>query len=415
VGKNEITVKNVYFDAETAQNFNAIDENYEILSDDYKTISSGSSQAFKATIKSSQMPLIDQGGELILNVTTWEGCSDEIQVSWAYSMNITSIFAYLNNTIIVKVKNSGHAGAITLNNFTVNDITCNWTLVSGSLILNSNESATIEINTTGVIDLKFGDLVSVTAKANFSNTLENILYTYEDLFVLDINSNITILEGWPYTYAFDNSTGSDVNDTIYITVMNTGAYDINLSNISINNLLRDFVIVGEGILPWNETLTPYETIRLVNSSNLGIDINATERININVSSNSSAGLDLIWDNLQVIVCYTEFNVTLLHDNNESYVNNTDLDKLFLNITNYGNKTLYIGSGDIMVNNTVNYMYQLGLQSGISEIILNPGDTILINITLINLGPFVGGKPDVGEMVRVDLSWITEEIYLHVLN
>ncbi|TFF85615.1 MAG: hypothetical protein EU551_03635 [Promethearchaeota archaeon] len=415
VGNNEITVKNVYFDAETAQNFYAVDENYEILSNDYKTISSGSSQAFKATIKSSQMPLIDQGGELLLNVTAWEGCSDEIQVSWAYSMNFTSIFAYLNDTIIVKVKNSGHAGAITLNNFTVNDIACNWTLISGSTTLNSNELATVEINTTGFIDLKFADLINVTAKANFSSTQQNILYTYEDLFVLDTNSNITILEGWPYTYAFDNSTGSDVNDTVYITVMNTGAYDINLSNITINNLLRDFIIVEEGILPWNETLAPYETIRLVNSTNLGINLNATERININVSTNSSVGSDLVWDDLQVIVCYTKFNVTLLHNNNESYVNNSDLDKLFLNITNYGNETLYIGSGDIMVNNTVNYMYHLGLQSGISEIILNPGDTILINITLINLGPFVGGKPDVGEMVRVDVSWTAEEIYLHVLN
>jgi len=413
-GINNITVKSVYFNNETAEAFYPINSSYIVQPNSYMTIRPGETQMFKAIIKSSQMPSITPGGELIINITTWEGATDETQVSWAYNMQFTKIYAYLNDTVVIYIKNTG-VGTITVNNFYINGTICNWTLVSGSITLNPNEIATFLLNTTystnNSINLNFSNIINVMATANYTSTLQNISYNYNNLFVLDTNYNITIVKGWPDTYAFDNGTLIDANDTIYITIMNSGAYNITISDILVNGLLRNFTIVGSS--PNNFTISPYQTLKLVNMTNLGIDLNATERVHINVTTNATVLSKLVWDDINLIICYRVFNVSLLYKNNETWVNGST-DQIFLNITNYGNETLTLGENMIFINDTVDFMYYYNIQSGISEITLRPGDTVLISIILTNLGPFIPPDPQIGQKVKVSLSWYVDDIYLDVM-
>ncbi|MBD3227305.1 MAG: hypothetical protein GF329_03880 [Candidatus Lokiarchaeota archaeon] len=409
-GPNQIIVKNIYFNGEAAQSFNPINEFQEILPDLYNTLSPNITQMFKAVIKSDQMDEITPGGQLLLNVTAWEGASDQKQVSWAYNMNFTNIYAYLNDSVYITVNNSGSGGSITINNFLINGTAINWTILSGSSTLDIGEKTEIFLNTTDIIDLEFADLINVTCTANFSLSGNNISYSRDDIFVLDINSNITIIEGFPQTYAFDNGTLADGNDTVYITVMNTGSENITIANVTINNMLTNFTV--DGLDPNNLTLIPYQTI-ILNSSSLEFNINATERIHINVSTNSTVDSQVLSDYADVLVCYTNFNITLLYANNESWVNGAT-DRIYLNITNYGNESISMGHGDIIINETVDFMDNYYSQFGISSILLNPGESIMINIVLTNLGPFTHPSPDTGEKVKVEFTWEEDDIFLNVL-
>ncbi|MHA1229037.1 MAG: STT3 domain-containing protein [Candidatus Helarchaeota archaeon] len=413
-GNNNVTVKNIYFNGEAAEEFSPIDNKYKELAISYNTISSGATQMFKAVIKDSQMASIIPGGYLILNATTYEGATDAKQVSWAYNMNYTKIYAFNNDTIKVIVKNIG-VGNISINSFYVNNTLCNWTVISGTVFLKPNEFAEFLLNTTAdvnnTINLNFSDRVDVKVVANYSSSMENITYTYENLFVLDVDYNITILERYPYTYAFDNGTLNDANDTIYISVMNTGGYGITVKNITINGVLRNFTIVGNTSTDY--TIEPYEIIKLVNSTNLGLDLNATEKIKINVTTNSTIGSNYVWDDATIIVCYTTANVTLLYKNNESYVD-ADTDLIYLNLTNYGNEILVLKTGSIYINNTIDFMERYNVQFGIAEIELRPGDNVLLSIDIHNLGPFISPLPNAGDIVKVTLVWKVEVVYINAI-
>jgi len=414
-GDINITIKNIYFNGNLSASFIPIDVKYNELSMSHCTIMPGQYQLFKAKIESSQMSSIVPGGTLILNATTWEGATDAKQVTWEYNVWFKKIYAYLNDTIKLVVQNIG-AQKVTINNFYVNSSLCNWTLISGSLTLDVNDKASFLLNTTYLvnssIDLQFSDLINVTVVANYTSNLDNISFTYNNLFVLDTDYNITILQYWPNTYAFDNGTLTDANDTVCVSIMNTGAYNITISNITVNDILRNFLIISNS--PYNFTIKPYQILMVRNSTNLGIDLNATEKIKINVSTNATVGTKLIWDNISVIVCYTHFNTTLLYKNNESVVVNGTVDTLYLNLTNFGNESLTLSQGSIVINNSVDFMYYYGQQAGISTIVLKPGENIKISIIITNLGPFTYPLPEPGDKVKVNLSWKTGDIYLNVI-
>ncbi|MFX1294571.1 MAG: hypothetical protein ACFFD2_06935 [Promethearchaeota archaeon] len=389
-----VTIKSILINSIEALDFGPLDDSFHPLPTSFNTILGNSYQLFNVTMTYTQFLNLDHKIPLSINITTYEGAYSEHNASWAYIIRINKVFAFINNTVTVYLENIGRY-PVTINNFYLNSSSTPFTLVSGSL---TPLPGTISIfNMTSSIPLLFSNELEVEAIANYTISLENISASYYMPFVLYDGPNITIIQGWPNTVAFDNITTTN-NDTVYITVMNTGNMTFNITNFLLNDTVHQFERVD------NQTamiMEPYQIITFINqsitfdvSANSGdfLEINITTDIQIDTSYNLSTLTSLR-------VLHDQPNITLTA--NATYYSSPFFETFItLNIINYGNETLSINLlNDIkIINMTNSYEFNYDLIYSLNTIILKPGESQLGILLKVEYDP-----PKSGVSIKIEVT------------
>ncbi len=224
--------------------------------------------------------------------------------------------------------------------------------------------------------------------------------------VLYNGPNITIAEQWPYTIAYDNSSIVN-NDTVYLSVTNTGNTTFTISNITIDNIYHQFIRTDDQI---QLVLEPGQFVTLVNQSlllninaDIGqfIDVNVTTNIPLSINHNLSA-----LRSLRVI--HDQPNITIMENNATSaihYLTPTDLALINITLTNYGNTTLSLNLNTGLLINGTSYL------SGTR--VIKPGETIEFELNPIINGPKRGQKLVISVTAWYGTKSVTDQLTITV--
>ncbi|MHA1279031.1 MAG: STT3 domain-containing protein [Candidatus Helarchaeota archaeon] len=343
-----VTIKSIFLNSTEVEDFTPLDVSFNPLPNSFNTISGLSSQLFNVTMSYSQFTTLNLNSPLLLNLTTYEGSYTEHNVTWAYAMNINQVYAFNNNTVITYLQNVGRY-PITINCIYLNSSSTSFTVINGS---STPAPGTISIfKMSSGIPLLFGNSLTIEAIANYTSSLENISASYSVSSILSAGPNITILSGWPYTVVFDNSSAS-INDSVYITIMNTGNTTFNLANIYLNGTLHVFNRTDNIS---SVTFAPYERATFV-KHNISIPLSAknNDYLEINVTTDLPIDTTHNLSSLQTIrVLYDKPNITVFA--NAIYSALFDQTIVIFNLTNYGDTPLTINlENDLSVNYTAEY-------------------------------------------------------------
>ncbi|NVM31548.1 MAG: hypothetical protein HWN65_22110 [Candidatus Helarchaeota archaeon] len=397
-----VTIKSILINSIEAFEFIPLDDSFQPLPDTYNTISGYEHQFFNVTMEYSQFLTIDPTAYLLINVTTYEGAFSEHNVTWAYATKINNVLAFTNNTVTIYLENIGR-NPVTLNDVYLDSTSTNFTVISGSITPPAGTSSILRL--TSGTPLEFGNILEVQTRANYTNALDNVSSTFQVPFILKDGPNITIIEDWPNTMAFDNGSSSN-NDTVYLTVRNTGNITFTITNF----LLHD----GITFIPhqFNTTtnqsvmvLDPYQIVKYVNrstafdiSADTGelLEINVTTNIVIDASHNLSTSI-------LTFVLHNQPNITVLA-NATYYPPAFDETHISVNLTNYGNTILSIDlQNDIKVINVSNgFEFNFDVDYLIGTVVLSPGQSELGILLIIETVP-----PKNGVSVKIQVQGLYE--------
>ncbi|HUY00851.1 MAG TPA: hypothetical protein VMV49_14915, partial [Candidatus Deferrimicrobium sp.] len=334
--------------------------------------------------------------------------------TWAYAININKVFAFNNNTVTVYIKNSGRY-PVTINDIFLNSSSTDFSILSGSTSPSPGSVSIFKL--TSIQPLLFGNTLNIGATANYTLTLENVSSSYHVPFILDATPNISIKAGWPYSIAFDNKTSSN-NDTVYLTVMNTGNMTVTLTNFLLYNgtmfiphqfnSTSNYILHNQSII----TLEPYQIMTYVNKS-LAFDISAESAgfLAINVTAdvvlNPSYHLSVLG---YLRILHDQPNITIINDNTTTiayhYTVPFPITVVTINLTNFGNVVLTMNlPTDIKLNGTSNYFA--------GAITLKPGESIIINTNIQMSPPTVGQFIKITSTAHYGTNTYTDEIIIKV--
>ncbi|MFX1450227.1 MAG: STT3 domain-containing protein, partial [Promethearchaeota archaeon] len=310
---------------------------------------------------------------LKINVTTWEGAYDLANLTWSIGIVIDDAYMFENGTIKFNVTNIGKTNVSLDQIRIIRNVTeifnANSTLSNVSLDIGESKNLTI---TSNLVSGNFSKYALLNVSARYTASYTDLIYAVPptdngSLFILATDKNITIVEGFPYTFAFDNGTKS-ANDTVKITIMNSGDRNFTINSFELYNgswiefSFRDL----NGVLSnQNYTLEPYDIVTFQNISinnfsmskfiELNVSTNKTDKLKVRVNTTASV--------LSVISNITKFNTTAdikiepnitIVDSNHNLIN--------LTLTNYGPINLRVNEITIdgtpldryseLINNTI---------------------------------------------------------------
>ncbi|MHA1382395.1 MAG: STT3 domain-containing protein [Candidatus Helarchaeota archaeon] len=300
-----------------------------------------------------------------VNVTTYEGAWDVANLTWNVGILIENAWLFENGTVKFNITNNGLTN-VTLYQLTINQTetfwansTDNMTISPSGVMLEVGQSKLINVSSTDFVLNNFSKYVLLNMTANYTSSLSDLVFASPQttdglLFILSENKNITIVAGYPYTSAFDNGSYAQTatNDTIKITVMNSGPVNITLNSFELfNGSWVEFNFTDlNGILSFqNYTLEPYDIITF---HNVSINNNFTKNfIELNVTD-----IIPVRVNTTATLVSTIYNITVLNISRDIRIqpeNITLVDSwrnlINLTLTNYGNEYLLLDS--IKINGT----------------------------------------------------------------
>ncbi|MHA1649485.1 MAG: STT3 domain-containing protein [Candidatus Helarchaeota archaeon] len=397
-----ITVQSILINSLEAFDFTPIDDTFQVLPNSFKTIPGYGHQLFNVTMTYSQFLSLDLTVPLSINVTTFEGVFIVHNATWAYAIRVNKVFAFTNNTVFVYIKNTGRY-PVTINDIYLNSSSTEFTLLSGSYTPSPGTVSLFKLISS--TPLLFGNTLEIEATANYTLTLENISDTYHMPFVIYNGPNITIIEGWPNTVAFDNSTTSN-NDTVYVTIMNTGNTTFSITNFYLNNTVHLFNrIDNQSILIFE----PYQSATFANwsiifdisaESGQFLEVNVTTDIVVDTLHNLSAFVSLR-------ILHNQPNITIMENNATiAYRYTTPIYMtVTVNLTNFGDRELFINfQNDLRLNDTANYFT--------GTIILKPGESVVKYAILDENDPLISSN---FLKISIIISLITDELIVEVYS
>ena len=405
-----ITIKDIYINSTKALNFIPIDASFSRLPSSYNTIPGNSNQLFNVTMTPTQFTSLDKNRPILVNLTTYEGIFALHNVTWAYAISISKVYAFSNNSVTVYLRNMGRY-PVTTNTITLNSTSTPYSVINGSKTLAPGTASIFKL--TSSTQLRFGNILNVVANANYTITLKNISSTYIVPFILYNGPNVTIITGWPKTVAFDNGT-TPYHDTVYLTVMNTGNVTIKLTGFLLYNgstyLPHQFKTLNNQSLI---TLESDQAITYVNRSiRFQISADWGQFLKINLTTNIRRdALHNMSVTTSLRVLHDHSNITITHPNATiayHYTLPVSFTVVTLNLTNYGNVALTINlPSDIKINGTGNYY------TGI--ITLKPGESMVRNAIITTSPPEVGTYLDISVKAWYGSNYVTDLITIRVYN
>ncbi len=397
-----VTLKSISINNTEAYEVIPIDDSFSPLSDSFKTIAGNDYQLFNVTMTYSQFASQDLNSQLLINLTTYEGAYVEHNVTWAYAINIDKVYAFINDTVLAYLENVGRY-PVTINTINLNSSATAFTVISGSAT--PAPGTTSAFRMTSTTPLLFGDKLNVEVIANYTRSLQNVSDSYLMSHILDTGPNVTIVTGWPNTVAFDNSSAG-INDTVYLTIMNTGNTTFSLTNIYLNDTAHIFSrtdnITSMIFAPYDRATFVRHNISVpLDAANADyLEINVTTDYLIDATNNLSAMKS-------IRVLYDQANISLLAKAIYSALFGETI--VLLNLTNYGDTPLTITlQSDLNVNYTAEY------PSGV--ITINPGEFWQDTTKTIEISD---DPPITGEPLKVEVTaWygtssVTDEIEILV--
>ncbi len=289
---------------------------------------------------------------LLINVTTWEGAYNLENLTWNVGIQVENVYVIDNGTIKLNVTNIGRNN-VTIYQMKVNqtetywaNITTNMTITPAGAFLEVGQSKIINVTYN---NMNFSNYVLLNVSANYTSDESDLVYASPltengYLFVLSQTENLTILKDFPYSLVVDNGTfdTKTANDTIKITVMNTGAQNITIDTFDLYNssswLGFGFTDLLGVLSNKNYTLEPYDSVTFVNTTinnknkTSYIELNATNILPIRINTTNN-----VVDSFNFTIVYNEANITIqpwpltYADANNEKINAT--------ITNYGDSIL----------------------------------------------------------------------------
>ncbi|MDD1779271.1 MAG: hypothetical protein LUQ65_13980, partial [Candidatus Helarchaeota archaeon] len=403
-----VTIKDVYLNSIKALSFVPMDAAFSPLPSSYKTIPGNSNQLFNVTMTSAQFTSLDKTRPILVNLTTNEGIFALHNVTWAYAMSITKVYAFVNNSVTVYLRNMGRY-PVTVNKITLNSTSTPFTVIAGAKTLPPGTSSIFKLTSSS--QLRFGNILNVVANANYTLTLKNISTTYTAPFILYNGPNVTIITGWPKTAAFDNGTTS-YHDTVYLTVMNTGNVTIKLTGFFLYNgsisVPHQFITLSNQSLI---TLESDQAITYVNRSiRFQISANSGQFLKVNITTNMRHdALHNMSTTSFLRVLHNSANITITHPNATiayHYTIPVSFTVVTLNLTNYGNAALTMNMpSDVKINGTGNYYT--------GTIILNPGESIVCNAIITTNPPLDGTQLDIYVKAWYGSNYVTDLLIIWV--
>lgn len=365
-----ITVKSVSINYVPAASFKPISASFYPLPDSFKTVLGYGSQFFNVTMYYSQFTILNYSTPLKINLTTYEGVYTLHNATWAYAIKVNKAYAFTNNTVTVDVKNVGRY-PVTIKDILLNSTSTYFTIINGSSTPLPNSITILKLTSTS--PLLFGSKLVIKAVANFTNTLKTVSDTYQMPFVLYNGPNITIVKNWPNTVAFDNSTIIK-NDTVYVTIMNTGNTAFTVMNFLLNNTLHRFGRID------NQTIMTFEPLQSATFVNRSLTININAKTGQFLAINVTTNIIVSGHNLSTLslirVFYNKANITIMDDPATSATRYVNFIEVRINFSNFGDRPLVINlQADVKINGTANWPYLTG------SITLNPGESIVKYTTI----------------------------------
>jgi dolichyl-diphosphooligosaccharide--protein glycosyltransferase len=382
-----LTIKSISINSTEVYSFKPIDDSFGPLPDSFKTIPGNDYQLFNVTVSYSQFTSRDLNSPLLINVTTYEGAYVEHNATWAYAINIDKVYAFVNNTVLTYLENVGRY-PVTINTINLNSSATAFTVITGSVAPAPGTTSVLRM--ISPTPLLFGDRINVEVIANYTNSLQNISDSYLMSHILDTGPNLTILSGWPNTVAFDNSSAG-INDTVYVTIMNTGNTTFSLTNIYLNDTAHVFARTDNIT---SITFAPYEQATFV-KHNISIVLDAAAADYLEINATTDLPIDAT-HNLSAVksirVLYDQANISLLANAIYSALFGATI--VQFNLTNYGDTPLTINlQSDLMVVN-----YTAEYPSGV--ITINPGEFWQDATKTIEIGD---DPPTTGEYIEVQVT------------
>jgi len=323
-----------------------------------------------------------------VNVSTYEGAWDLANLSWNVGIALDDVWLFENGTVRFNVTNIGLTNVSIFQLKISRDVTevFNTTdITPENITLTIGESQRFNVSSS-LINGNFSKYALLNMSANYTSTLTDLVYASphtdnNSVFILSVNENITILTDYPHSLVVDNGTWNNetTNDTVILTVMNTGAVNITLDKFMLNNgswLEFNFTDLNGALSYHNYTLNPYDTVTFhnvtINNQNNSrfIELNATSTLPIQVNTTNN-----VLYSATFTIVHNYPNVTI-QPMNITYANAVT-EKINVTLTNYGDSALTITG--IYVNSTyislVNDTPFLDLART-----LNPGQTKIFIVT-----------------------------------
>ncbi|TFG05474.1 MAG: hypothetical protein EU536_01860 [Promethearchaeota archaeon] len=402
-----VTVKEITINSIPAFDFGPIDDSFNPLPPSFNSIPAYGSQLFNVTISATQFSTLDLTLPLLVNVTTYEGAFTDHNVTWAWALKADKLFAFTNDTVIVHLQNVGRY-PITIQQINLNSTATDFTIISGSSTPSAGTSVIFKLTSTA--PLNFGNVLKVEVIANYTAALDNLTFLYTIPFVLYDGPNITIIPNWPHTVAYDNNSISN-NDTVYLTLMNTGNETLTIANFFLNNgthfVPHQFITVQNTSV---FLLEPYQVIQYVNysllfdiSAEMGgfLDINVTTDKRLSATNNLS-----VFTSLRVL--HSQPNITIMENNATIALHYTTIGNpttILINLTNYGDTILTINLNQYPTVNGTAYF------SG--TIILNPGESVELDYIITPNGPVDGTLLNIFVRAEYDSNYVTDQLTITV--
>jgi dolichyl-diphosphooligosaccharide--protein glycosyltransferase len=359
-GEEYLTISNIYVNGSTT--------GLSISGD--KTLSPGQIENYTIIINRSLNPTLDLNiSDIVnINVSSWEGVWKQdtgivVQQPPGYSFDLNNVEAYSNETILFNVYNNG-TYAIDLEQLLIDSALGPLPLSTDYLIALNGSGTTIQPGTTvrflanwdlSLLDLNQSDVIDVT------------LYTFEDL-----SQSVTgLIINSPVGYDY-NITGIEAydNETIYLTLSNTGNYSLTINQIFANSTLISNITAINGSMTINPgTITQYMCYwdPFVFNTSIGEIINTT--VTTYADLNRTSLVTVLNSNYSMVI---NSSLTELYDNNTITItiNNTGP------IYSISNITIYIYNSTSGENETILW-----------DVIINPSSSEtseLFTLTSMNL-------------------------------
>jgi len=400
-----VTIKSITINSLEASSFQPLDSIFHPLPSSYNTINGYGYQLFNVTMEYSQFISLDPNEPLLINVSTYEGAFSARNATWAWAFQINEAFAYTNDTVIVHLENIGRF-PISIHEVQLNSTTTPFVVINGNITPNAGELSILKLNST--ISLDFGNILEVTVIANYTSALDNLSHLYTVPFVLYNGPNITVVENWPNTMAFDNSSVIN-NDTVYVTVMNTGDVAFSITNLLLNNgsifISHDFETINNQSL----RLEPYQKITLLNRS-ITFDISAESGDFLNINVTTDWSLDATTNlsvSTSIMVLHNQPNITIREKNATiayHYTTPGNPTTIAINLTNYGDTILTINLDQYPTVNGTAYFT--------GTTILKPGESVKLEHIIFN-GPEPGDLLNIYVQANYDGNFVVDSIQIIV--
>ncbi|MHA1835435.1 MAG: STT3 domain-containing protein, partial [Candidatus Odinarchaeia archaeon] len=200
--------------------------------------------------------------------------SSDITTAGTQSISIINVTAYSNETIFLKVENTG-GEYLTVNQITVNSSSTGVNVL-GDLTLAPNQieeyKLTLDRNANPNFNLNISDIINVN------------ISTWDGPSAAQ--SGIVVQQPPGYSFTLNNLNGYS-NETILFNIYNNGSYSIELATIQVNSGLNSITLTTDYIQPVNGTgfnIAPSETIRfLANWSPSLLNLNQSDIANMSVT------------------------------------------------------------------------------------------------------------------------------------